>query len=493
MISNNNLPDIKIVFDQTNNHAELIIKNDDWEYQAEVKTDSILQGKTPSNFKEFVGEFRLQRIFERRELGLDLQKLSQQLTKEAVEKIFLGVADVRRDDLEEAAQLKGKKLKNLSVKEVDELYDSLIPFKDVNDLFLGKRPQIQIHDRAKSSGKGLQGLKERVSIIHTFRKRNREPQNENTDKSFVTDVEVLTSRLGDREPTIDTVVRRRNGYFVYDRIFSGGGAFVSVLKDVTGKENPLIVCRGMAATRSGASENFSSGINGVVLELGFYGIEKVWQEIYDYLTEQQIKRVDILGKSLGGAHAQYLSTLIEGTTDTIVNSLSTYCSVGVPQIVHKCFQKAIKETRKRPLRIHVIRNVGDDKKDEVDYIPFVGGNHLGLEKHQNVKVHLSHLRPLSPVQDDLIPSKYTLKKLFKFFISFGNAHLQQTTLLPQFDIQKVALDQQRTKLKWGSELEGFRKTIAKVFDVFTFRKFNQTDFSALYTKFHDEHRLSVQS
>jgi len=122
----------------------------------------------------------------------------------------------------------------------------------------------------------------------------------------------------------------------------------------------------------------------------------------------------------------------------------------------------------------IFRNSGDIKKDEVDYIPLVGGKHIS---NQNTKVYY-----ITPEQDSLtnpIPKISRFSKVINFLKSFGKAHVRQTTLKPftvfgDPNIQKEA--------KRGTKLEPIRYLFARILNKLTLGQINGSSFEEFMTQ-----------
>jgi hypothetical protein len=418
---------------------------------------------TADLFGELIGENRLNRICQQ----ADIDKNSPLfLTKENVHRIFLGMMDIKKEDIKEQVDKSYKQLM---------LFDNFTEFE--NAFILGS-PNIDALsvDRAATSGKGLKGLTERVSILakHYFTTIA-----ETNEKAKVyRDVEMLTSRLADREIQKDTVLYLRDGYFYVDEVFVGGGAYVAVLRDFDHQNPPKIVCRG-TAMRQTATGGWQSGINDLLLEIGTMGVKSIWPNLSNYLKDNHIQTVEVLGKSLGGAHAQELAVLIEGVLKIKVEKLTTYCSVGVGQKINDLFKSEIISKRRTPFQIQVIRNGGAGSDDEVDYIPAVGGEHLGAEAGDKCKIEVTYISPDQKVE--LYPLESSLlHRIRRFISSFGIPHCRQTTLKNFYWKQIENKADIEKHLKIGNQLEKIRKVIAWVINLLTLFLLNGRSFQPYY-------------
>lgn len=433
---------------------------------------------TMENLKDLIGEKRLHRIFLRKELGLYpglLDSKSSILTREVVHKIFIGLGDVRFEDLEEMAAKNHQSLKEMNVKKIDALYRELFPMQQIQDIFYRHCLAVDYHDKGKTSGKGFKGLQERVWTISKAKDEFIADKFDNPSLAKVSEIEMLTSRLGDREPPVGSVIRLPEGYFKVDRIFARKGAYVSVLSEIGCKQpRTLIICRGTAA-RWGATGNVLSGVNDCLKEIGLLGVRSIWHDLKRYLEEQKVSHVEVLGKSLGGAHAQYLAVLIAGKTSITLKSLSTCCSVGVPSRVQEIFNKTFSYLSSQQTSTFILRNTGDLQKNQVDYIPLVGGPHLHIGK-----VHVYYAAPQEDsIHSSFIPDQGIIKKLICLLKSFSNGHTRQNTLKPFKLYESRNIEQEVNK---GRDLEPIRFMVARIFHLFTLGYFNSISFEDFYQK-----------
>jgi hypothetical protein len=298
--------------------------------------------------------------------------------------------------------------------------------------------------------------------------------------NFLCDVEFMTSRLADRELQEGNAIVLSDGCFYVDKVISEGGAYVSILKDLEETKPPKIIFRG-TAMRSNATQGWKSGANDLLLEIGMMGTKGVWPKLSVYLTENCIKSVEVWGKSLGGAFAQEAAILIEAILGITVDQLVTYCSTGVGDEINRIFKKEVLDRRKTPFKICVIRNGGEDSKKELDYIPFIGGAHIGEgadESHCEIDLFYIHPKESEEIEVPKNPSIY--HAIRQFIYSFRNAHCRQTTL-KDFSWKKI---EDREEINWnlrlGFQLEGIRKCFAYAIHFLTLSLFNGKSFSSYF-------------
>lgn len=426
-----------------------------------------------SALKLIVGEKRLERIFKRQgRNGIAANEGSLEITKDLMHQILLGMEDIRFEDIQEMGG------DGASTEQLDKIYNALLPNTDLKNLFAGFSQEVKYYDKVQGSGKTMATLEQRVWTILQHRQR----VSVRPIHCQFEDFEMLSSRLGDREPPVGTVVILSSGYFAAEKIFAGGGAYVTVWRSLSLDRPAIVVCRGTAASRIGATEGVMSGISDILPELGFYGIRSIWPELKKYLEENEVRFIDVLGKSLGGAHAQYLATLITGQTATCVSALKTYCSVGTPESVNALFNKALESTKKAAPCIEVYRNIGDLKDGQVDYIPFVGGQHVHIKGN-------TRFFYVIPEEQEKAKGNYieafhasiSLKKQFVGFMrSFVKAHARQNSLKEYSLAESYDID---LEANVGTRLEPWRVKMANVFNNCTFHAFQTETFEEFYSKY----------
>jgi hypothetical protein len=459
--------------DQPENCILTIEKNSDsYSFSVRSQSSSSATDSTLSCLKEIIGTARLRRICQQPEIGIDIEEIDQNtllLTKNVVRKIFVGLMDVKKVDFDEI----------IDPMPLEEKFQKLTisnTFEDIESFLMGRAPTLQRYaiDKAATSGKGLEGLIERVHVAmyHHF-----QVMTENDTKAAkVRDAEMLTSRLADRELREGSVVHLADGYFQVDKIFVNGGAYISVLKDMSEIMPPKIVCRGTAMRRT-ATGALLSGLNDVQLEIGTMGIKRIWPALSQYLIENQISAVTILGKSLGGAHAQELAILAENM-GVEVKKLITYCSVGVGQSINNIFKDSILSNRNSPFKIQIIRNASYEG-NQVDYIPAIGGVHLGEGTSvEKCAVEVCYIQP-GEQSEYIYPNETGFIKLIKNFLrSFGTPHCRQTTLT-NFSWKKIEdRGEINEHLRIGNRLERVRSLLAYFIHFLTLTRVNGESFTS---------------
>lgn len=470
---NSVLLQIPNLFMDNSEDSILTIKKENDEYLLSVSNefDPIRSKLTCNYFKEIVGTQRFKQICRKPYIALESEDIDQNsiiITKNFARKFFVGLFDLHKEDLD----------KTKASKAIDENIRDLIIFKEsdnIESLFMKDRPLLQEFDNAKTSGKGFEGLIERVyiRILHHFMSIKE------GDKKIakLCDIEMLTSRLADREMQKGEIVLLSNGYFYVDQVIIGGGAYISILKDIEGIKPPKIICRGTAMRRT-ATEGLKSGVNDLLLEVGMMGIKKIWPPLSQYLKENKISSVEILGKSLGGAYAQELAILIEGILGIEIKQLITFCSVGVGEAINNLFKKEILHKRKTTFNILVLRNGGSI--DQIDYIPVVGGVHLGEgTASTECKIKICYIQPGNGEVNYLSDYSKWHKLFRRFLASFRGGHSRQTTL-KEFNYKIVDDSQINAHLRMGNQLEKVRKSFAYTLHTLTLRHLNSHSFNSYF-------------
>jgi hypothetical protein len=440
------------------------------------ETHAILE--TMVNFKKIINEERLLKICSKPELQINPNSVKTNallLTKDVVRKIFVGFADLNfhSNPMFDSSD-------PLAISSMDQLRNRL----------MGWAPSLESFtiDRPTTSGHGLKGLMERVFLTysHYF---DLSKVSEDKEKMKIRDIEFLTSRMADREFREGSIIPLSDGPHIVSVIFTEGGTYASILEAFNDAIPPKIICRGTA--RLSATQGLYSSLNNLLVEIGTMGVKAIWPRLARYLTHKNIKSVDLFGKSLGGAHAQELSILIEGTLGIKVNCLTTYCSVGVGDEINALFLDEVLGKRTQdPFNLCVIRNGGNSHEHAVDYVPVFGGVHIGYNAPPEFcKKEIIYIVPtdnktgFDAQSIETISHKKSLCNLaFAFLRSGGTPHCRQSTL-GKFAIKKIVHSDKKDKhLRSGNLLETYRKSLSKGLDVLTFYKLNGESFQAFYHK-----------
>lgn len=202
-------------------------------------------------------------------------------------------------------------------------------------------------------------------------------------------------------------------------------------------------------------------------------IQGVWPQIRDYLSSNNITEVALHGKSQGGAHVQYLAPLIQSCTKTKVTDVVTYASIGVDSRVEEIFYNVFQNL---PVQVAAIFNEGDIAKHEIDFVPFVGGVHVGLRQKNALIYSIAPGSIRSQVN-----GLSTARMLLEFAASFRYGHTRQTTL-KSYGVQKIT--DTSSYFVRGKELDRFRKVAAWVFYILSFGFLYRVSYENFYKKSH---------
>lgn len=373
-----------------------------------------------------------QRIF-----NVHIDESSQPLTKARVREIFVNMATFNEN---------GAPLNFESREEMEHLY-------------LDRPPVFEsfAEDKAQTSGKGFPGLCETVYLqwLHFFSCR----AENDSQKYEIREAEFLTSRLADREIQEGTwIYLGEEKIYQVERVVAQGGAYIAILKNRAHPNQIKIVCRGTAMRRT-ATGGLLSALNDLQYEIGNGGVQASWPFLSEYLSRHQNLEVEIYGKSLGGAHAQRLAILVMLLPNCTLKELTTVGSVGVGEEAEEMFKELLEQTHEFS-RLTVIRNGGEQANDGADYIPCMGGEHLGATvSSQFLDRRVYYIHPqANPITKPLSMLSF-FQNLNRFIKSFSGPHVRQTTL-QDFSYQLVESDEIQDSLSIGNRLENLRRVIA---------------------------------
>lgn len=244
------------------------------------------------------------------------------------------------------------------------------------------------------SGYGFSGFLEIIAgiALHQY-------ESPSTIEPNYHDGEFLAAFLASREVPKHTLIyltRCDLEPWIVDYQCERSGALIFILRALFSDSKAMIVCRGTAPlpTASGAA---ASLFNNMLPQMGMLGVQNSWPGIESYLKTQEIKSVEIVGKSLGGGIAQMLSVLIHGTTKTKVSYLWTLQSIGTENQVHEHYKTLESHF---PIDRYVTAKINGHADD---LTPGVGGRHLGewgsCERFRTLDVGLAD-GGISPVKLD---------------------------------------------------------------------------------------------
>lgn len=401
--------------------------------------------------RQEIGEIRFDKICARQKIS---KRQLKKLSDATVEKIFVGIGDVRKEDLVDLCQSQGKSLPE-KIKKIDRHYDTLLFSMKPKQIFFRHKPtllQDDTHDSVYGAGKGYKGQRERVWIILKYRQKCLKTSLPNISQDQIEDVEFLTSRLIDREPPTDIVVRLRKGNYFNDKIIAKRGAYVNFFKSFDSAQTTLINCRGSTAHLKATTSLFTL-VNDLQPELANIGVRRVWNQVQTYLEAEQIKEVEIAGKSMGGSVAQAFTVLILGKTSCGVKNLTTYCSPGTPDAIQEIYDGIQKEKPK----IQIIRNARD-------YIHFVGGAHLRNQNDDDNEICYIAPKNDEAILDHNMRDQNYFVKAKHLFKSFFTGHINQITL-DDYVIHEIQNKDKAYELEAGKTLETSRKVVAWILNV----------------------------
>lgn len=376
--------------------------------------------------------FHFERIF-----NYSLQKSTKPLTKARLREIFVNMAVFNEN---------GPPLHFAKREEMEHLY-------------LDKPPIFEsfVEDKPQWSGKGFPVLCENVYLqwLHYFSSLSED----NLEKREIREAEYLTSQLADREAQEGTwIYLGEEKIYQVEHVVAQGGAYIALLRNRAHPNQIKIICRGTAMRRN-ATGALLSGLNDLQYEIGNGGLQASWPFIFEFLSREENLEIEIYGKSLGGAHAQRLAIMIMLLPNCTLKGLTTVGSVGVGSEAEEMFKQLVEQNRP-PLRLTVIRNGGEKDNDGADYIPCMGGEHLGatvsngLLERRVFYIH-RHAYPITEPRSTLS----FFQNLVRFAKSFSGPHVRQTTL-ENFSYQIVETEGTDAALSLGNRLESLRRVIA---------------------------------
>lgn len=402
--------------------------------------------RTIQYFYKVFGQRRVAAISERYGLSLD-NKYARgiSLTKREIKKLFVGVADVRGEDLEQLfreiklapfrlrhlnphqtadlfRRFEGKsKLRELDKADYDALYAVLIPFSKIEHIFLNKVPRILPHsDRSDS----YRGRKNRVFLLEEMRR------NPHLDELFW-EVRMAKRIIHDALPK-GVLIPHPLGYFEKHALIKKGGSY-KLLFNVPGNFS-LSPLAAYLSTRTSFStfQAIESKMEDFRCNIGAKGVKSTFNETQRYFRDPHLgfikkrnEKISLLGMSLGGAHAQRDACLFLDR----VEKLTTVCSAGIDKRTYQWFAKA---TQFLSSSLHVKHIIEED-----DMIPHVGDGHLGIGCDSS-KVYVEHntLAPENPQGGQAafsrrisVPRKQA-DAMRVFLKAFIGAHRRETTSLP---------------------------------------------------------------
>lgn len=301
------------------------------------------------------------------------------------------------------------------------------PFENSReDPFFGERPEVPLYGGAPSCGKGVAGLMERLYIIQELAAIE-EPKQEQV-------VEILSSKLADREPPEGTPIAIGKRSYRYERNFTNNGAFISLLVDRDDPKRAIITCRGTAGGKR-ATGFYYSNLNNLQREPGVFALAGNWSDIAEELERKKIEQVDIYGKSQGGAIALYMAPLIEKYCKASLCNIYTYASIGISEEALEIFIDLFNR-KKEPMSIVCYYNIGDIEEGDHDTVPTCCGSHVEVNtEYVTTKYYGLSKEEYNTGEAREGPSG--LLSIHYFFASFDKPHNRHTTDLAGYKVTEM--------------------------------------------------------
>ena len=300
-------------------------------------------------FLDTFGKERMEKISERYGLNLlDKRRRGDSLTKGDLESIYLGIADVRIDDFEKLfekikgvnpriehldeklseslrEELKGAaSLRDLSKRQIDVLWGILSPFSRMKTIFCNRSWKSFF---GTAQGGGINPTRNRIRYIEEMRR---------TDFFNVLDIpkrcglvgEDAKEEIRDRWRTrlikkiVDdylpegVVIPHEKGYHYHQRMINKQGCFKLLLKPINRDPELRLTVAYLSTRASGFASLFNMEhwrSRGEILcsDVGVFGTIATYEETKEVLTnpdkgfiEKVGDKVDLIGYSLGGKHAE---------------------------------------------------------------------------------------------------------------------------------------------------------------------------------------------
>ncbi len=407
-------------------------------------------------FYEVFGKERVGQISLRYNLDLSRKyKYGQSLTRKECRLLFLGVGDVRKDDVDALFQKiqKGeiepsfartkvetlsrdfshvRKVEDLSKEQMDELMDLLVPFEKIEDIFLQRVPRMGLFLNRSDS---IEGRMHRVFFLEQMR---RDPHFDDTAWT----VRFMKRIADDRLPS-GVMVSHPQGYFTTYGHINQGGCYKLLLKACTKKSEHFRSTIAYLSTRD-MHRDVQSALDDIQPEIGVRGRDATFARTKQMLEDPNIgyvespaEEVDVVGYSQGGANCQYDAI----SFFTRVAKITTINAVGIDKRAMDKFAELTSNSSHKKVVKHIA--------DIDDFVPDIGDGHLGVFCDPN-KVFVQYVALCLEghiVEGDHIERCIAPRNLFEatyqlVIQSFLSAHPRETTALPHTRYQ---LDNQRNK------------------------------------------------
>jgi hypothetical protein len=325
-------------------------------------------------------------------------------------------------------------------------------------------------DKIEAHGKHPKAVQTRKELVSIHKQRLTTYRGYPEEQKLI-DAELLTSQLSDRDAQAGESVLLRDGRYKITKVFAAGGGYILFLKpnhrNSSIKGIPKLVCRGAEASLR-AQEGLNSIKNDFAPQIARLAVVTNFLPVLYHLKSEGVTRIDIFGKSMGGAIAQQLAVLFEYASSIRVKNLTTLCSTGVGPEVNDFFKHHVLRKKVSRMKITVIRTGGSAfYRHAPDYVPLIGGVHLGCgTASSECSINIIYLGADSRhiTRPDAGLSGAKLAKAF--MASFRGGHGRQTTLL-DFGFDKVSRKNRDEELAMGERMESWRKSIATVVNAFS--------------------------
>ncbi len=393
--------------------------------------------ETVDYFFRIFGEKRVYEISKRYDLDLEAKYRSgKNLTKWDVKQLFVGVADVRVEDIsdlfekiktnpsEETRALSTRfqnisTIEGLTKEDYDELYKVLVPFERMEEIFLNHVP---VHSFEIVPDASFEGKRHRVHYTETMRRQTQ------FERGVAWDVRLL-KRIVHEDMATGVIIPHADGYYQHLKLIKGHGAHKLLFKPLTQAAEflPKVV---YLSTRCAMNrDGVYSRLEAFHRCIGWKGTKATYRETQRYLNDPSLgfvrqphEKVELLGYSLGGTQAQRDACLFMDK----VRKVKTLCSPGVDRLTLHEFARRL-QSNPDHIRIDHIAEVDDAVSD-------LGDGFLGAYCDP-AKVKLSHSTlveaddPSAPINPHRAPAPSTYSEMYDkmFTESLLSSHSRETT------------------------------------------------------------------
>ena len=396
--------------------------------------------KTIETLFEMFGRRRTIRVFQRQNIDiLSRWDHGREITVGELRNFFIGVADVRYEDIEQVvydlqhspesylhllpvqlsrlrARLAGKTIHDLTKADIDHVYEVAVPFRSIEDIFLKRVPKFQWNSGGPSDPKAHES---RVYLIEQMRRHSGHPRYaewiryaKRVMSYGIPEGAVLSDADGYR--FVAKKERRLGCYALYQKRMHEG-------------------CRSQVAILGTQSEFWSvpyaweTFLQDLHPNLGASAaismqesMGKMLTDVREGFIEREGEKVELIGMSLGGTIASFLTCMNLDKVDALY-------TVSSPGVDHKtaCLFNELVEGRSTPIEIKHAR-------DSDDLIPLHGETHLGIHANPHrVRLDVYMIAPRTEEADSL-PSRphasgSLLQRIWSTVSSLIGPHVRETT------------------------------------------------------------------